>query len=232
MTSPGTAANRTVLLGGAVLLLSGGAVLLAAGLRGAGMLPPPVEEGLAQADGLMVWSGAWGLDLPGAGFVPLWAIAGVVAAVLLLVVLVAFLLTRRPRRERTVLRLVGERGTTAVDRSVAEDLLAAPLAERGDVLAARVVTRRVGRGIALGLVVTPRPGAALGGLLAAVDDVVQEWDALTGTRMPLVVHVADRGWRVLFRSLQRMRRSLATGRTAAPEGRNAAQTSTPTVGVV
>ncbi len=86
--------------------------------------------------------------------------------------------------------------------------------------------------IALGLVVTPRPGAALGGLLAAVDDVVQEWDALTGTRMPLVVHVADRGWRELFRSRQRMRRSLATGRTAAPEGRNAARTSTPTVGVV
>lgn len=232
MTSAGTAANRAVLLGGAALLLSGGVVLLAGGLRGTGMLPPPVEEVLGQADGLVAWSGAWGLDIPGAGFVPLWAIAGVVAAVLLLVVLVAFLLTRRPRRERTVLRLVGGGGTTAVDRSVAEELLAAPLADRADVLAARAMIRRVGRGIALGLVVTPRPGAALGGLLAAVDDVVQEWDALTGTRMPLVVHVADRGWRELFRSRQRMRRLLATGRTAAPEGRNAARTSTPTVGVV
>lgn len=157
---------------------------------------------------------------------------GIAAAALLVVLLVAFLFTRRPRREHTVLRLVGGGGTTTVDRSVAEELLAAPLADRADVLAARLTSRRVGRGIALGLVVTPRPGAALGGLLAAVDDVVQEWDALTGTRMPLVVHVADRGWRELFRSRQRMRRSLATGRTAAPEGRNAARTSTPTVGVV
>ncbi|MEV7578668.1 MULTISPECIES: hypothetical protein [unclassified Microbacterium] len=232
MTSAGTAANRAVLLGGAAVLLSGGVVLLAGGLRGTGMLPPPFEEVLAQADGLVAWSGAWGLDIPGAGFVPLWAIVGIAAAALLVVLLVAFLFTRRPRRERTVLRLVGGGGTTTVDRSVAEELLAAPLADRADVLAARLTSRRVGRGIALGLVVTPRPGAALGGLLAAVDDVVQEWDALTGTRMPLVVHVADRGWRELFRSRQRMRRSLATGRTAAPEGRNAARTSTPTVGVV
>ncbi|MEZ7754216.1 hypothetical protein O5Y58_01760 [Microbacterium paraoxydans] len=232
MTSAGSAANRAVLLGGAAVFLSGGVVLLAGGLRGTGMLPPPVEDALAQAEGLVVWSGAWGLDVPGVGFVPLWALAGLAAAVLLVVLLLAFLLTRRPRRERTLLRLVGEGGTTTVDRSVAEELLAAPLADRADVLAARVTSRKVGREIALGLVVTPRPGAALGQVLAAADAVVQEWDAVTGMRMPLVVHIADRGWRELFRSRQRMRRSLAATQTTAPHERNAARTSTPTVGVV
>ncbi|WP_431792320.1 hypothetical protein [Microbacterium paraoxydans] len=232
MTSAGTVANRIVLLGGAAMLLAGGVVFLAAGLRGAGALPSPAEDVLAEADGVVTWSGAWGLDIPGAGSVPLWALAGLAAAVLLVVLLLAFLLTRRPRRERTLLRLVGEGGTTTVDRSVAEELLAAPLADRADVLAARVTSRKVGREIALGLVVTPRPGAALGQVLAAADAVVQEWDAVTGMRMPLVVHIADRGWRELFRSRQRMRRSLAATQTTAPHERNAARTSTPTVGVV
>ncbi|WP_101847260.1 hypothetical protein [Zhihengliuella sp. ISTPL4] len=232
MTSAGTAANRTVLLGGGVLLLGAGTALLAAGLRGAGALPATVEDALAPADGIVAWSGAWGLDLPGTGFVPLWAIVEIAVALLLVVLLVAFLLTRRSRRERTVLRLPGERGATAVDRSVAEELLAAPLAERADVLAARVTSRKVGLGIALGLAVTPRSGAALGALLAAVDHVVQEWDALSGTRLPLVVHIADRGWRELFRSRQRMRRSLAAGQATAPRERTSTKTSTPTVGVV
>ncbi|MEE6389018.1 hypothetical protein V3G71_09240 [Microbacterium paraoxydans] len=232
MTSAGTTANRIVLFGGGILLLGGGLALLAAGVRDVGVLPAPVEDALAQADGLVAWSGAWGLDIPGAGFVPLWAVVGIATAALLVVLLGAFLLTRRPRRERTVLRLVGGGGTTTVDRSVAEELLAVPLADRADVLAARVTSRKVGREIALGLVVTPRPGAALGQVLAAADAAVQEWDAVTGTRMPVVVHIADRGWRELFRSRQRMRRSLAATQTTAPHERNAARTSTPTVGVV
>ncbi|SDS82013.1 hypothetical protein [Microbacterium paraoxydans] len=232
MTSAGTVANRIVLLGGAAMLLGGGVVLLAAGLRSAGALPAPAEDVLVQADGLVAWSGAWGLDIPGAGFVPLWALAGLAAAVLLVVLLLAFLLTRRPRRERTLLRLAGEGGTTTVDRSVAEQLLAAPLADRADVLAARVTSRKAGREIALGLVVTPRPGAALGQVLAAADAVVQEWDAVTGTRMPVVVHIADRGWRELFRSRQRMRRSLVAGQSTAAREPHSTQTSTPTVGVV
>ncbi|MFE7066389.1 hypothetical protein [Microbacterium sp. NPDC057658] len=232
MTSAGTVANRIVLLGGAAMLLGGGVVLLAAGLRGAGALPAPAEDVLAQADGVVAWSGAWGPDIPGAGFVPVWALAGLAAAVLLVVLLLAFLLTRRPRRERTLLRLAGEGGTTTVDRSVAEQLLAAPLADRADVLAARVTSRKAGREIALGLVVTPRPGAALGQVLAAADAVVQEWDAVTGTRMPVVVHIADRGWRELFRSRQRMRRSLVAGQSTAAREPHSTQTSTPTVGVV
>lgn len=232
MTSAPTTANRFVLFAGGVVLLGGGATLLAAGVRDAGVLPASIEDALARAEGLLAWSGAWGLDVPGVGFVPLWAIVGFAAAALLLGMLVAFLLTRRPRRERTVLRLVGGGGTTAVDRSVAEELLAAALADRPDVLAARVTSRKVGREIALGLVVTPRPGAALGQVLAAADAVVQEWDAVTGTRMPLVVHIADRGWRELFRSRQRMRRSLAATQMTAPHERNAARTSAPTVGVV
>lgn len=232
MTSAGTMANRTVLLGGGVLLLCGGGALLATGLRNAGALPAVVDDALAPADALVAWSGARGLDIPGTGFVPLWAIVGLAVAVLLVLLLAAFLLTRRPRRERTVLRLVGERGATAVDRSVAEELLAAPLSERADVLTARVTSRKVGREVALGVVVTPRQGAALGAVLAAVDAVAQEWDALTGTRMPLVVHIADRGWRELFRSRQRMRRALAADQTAAPNERTAARMSTSTVGVV
>ena len=95
MTSAGTVANRIVLLGGAAMLLGGGVVLLAAGLRGAGALPAPAEDVLAEADGVVAWSGAWGLDIPGAGFVPLWAIVGIAASALLVVLLVAFLLTRR-----------------------------------------------------------------------------------------------------------------------------------------
>lgn len=231
MTSSGTAANRGVLLGAGVLLLGAGAALLVAGLRATGALPAPVESVLAPVDAAVEWSGARGLVLA-AGFVPLGIVVAIIAAVLLLVLLIAFLLTRGRRRERTVLRLEGPNGDTAVDHSVAEEILAAPLAERADVLSARVTARRIGHQTALGLVVTPRPGAALGQVLAATDAAVQEWDALTGARMPLVVHVADRGWRELFRSRQRVRRSLAGEPTAPSGGRSAGQTSTPTVGVV
>ncbi|WP_303708465.1 hypothetical protein, partial [Microbacterium paraoxydans] len=101
MTSAGTVANRIVLLGGAAMLLGGGVVLLAAGLRGAGALPAPAEDVLAEADGVVAWSGAWGLDIPGAGFVPLWALAGLAPPGLLVVLPPPFLLTPRPRRGGT-----------------------------------------------------------------------------------------------------------------------------------
>ncbi|MGG1909479.1 hypothetical protein AB1285_21030 [Microbacterium sp. NRRL B-14842] len=115
---------------------------------------------------------------------------------------------------------------------MAEELLAAPLADRADVLAARLTSRRVGRGIALGLVVTPRPGAALGGLLAAVDDVVQEWDALTGT--PHAARRARRRPRVAGTlPVAAADASFARdGTNRGAGGPNAARTSTPTVGVV
>lgn len=230
MRSNGSALNRLVLLLGGLVLLVAGVALVTGGVRAAGLLPASLADAAAEGERLLVRAVDTGIGLAAIGGVAALPVAAAVAALVVAVLLLWFVLTRGRSRTREVVQLVGPHGRTTIDRSVADGVLAAPLAARSDVVSARAVARRTGRGTVIGLVVSPRKGAALGAVLAAVDDAVAEWDALLGTPVPLVLHVADRGWREVFASRQRMRRSLA-GEGVAESPRSTRSSSTPKAGV-
>ena len=231
MNLAGSAGNRLVLFGGGLVLLAVGAGLLAAGLDSARLLPADAAGAVSTIERASVDATTAMVDLGGAGELPLAAVIGAGAAIVVVVVLIAFLLTRGRGRVRDVLAVPGSRGATMVDRSVAEGMLAEALASRPDVVSARAVARRAGRHTAIGLVVTPRKGAALGTVVTAAESAVEQWDRLLGTVVPVVVHVADRGWRELFRSRQRMRRSLAGAGDGGQPSRSARTSSTSRAGV-
>lgn len=130
-----------------------------------------------------------GLTLPG------WLAAGIAVALVMLVLLVIFLFTRRRGRASDVLRVSESDGRTIVDRSVAEAVLAGTLAERPDVLSAHAGVWKVRRANAVRLEVTVARGASLGRVLHAAEDAVADWDSLLGERVPVLVHLADRSWR-------------------------------------
>ncbi|WP_447652767.1 hypothetical protein [Microbacterium sufflavum] len=227
MRLSGSVGNRVVLLGGGLVLLAAGAALVATGLESARLLPAGAAGAVSAVERASADASAATVDLGSIGEFPLAAVSAAAAALVVVVLLIAFLLTRGRGRVREVLAVPGPRGTTRVDRGVADGVLAETLAARADVVSARTVARRAGRRTALGLVVTPRKGAALGAVVAAAEAAVAEWDRLLGVEVPVVVHVADRGWRELFRSRQRMRRSLAGAGEAGHRSRTARTSSTP-----
>lgn len=231
MRLTGSVGNRIVLLGGGLVLLAAGVALLAAGLDAARLLPVGAAGAVSAVERASAEATAATVDLGGTWALPVAVVIAAGAALIAVVLLLAFLFTRGRGRVRDVLAVPGPRGATTVDRSVADGVLGETLAARSDVVSARTVARRAGRRTAIGLVVTPRKGAALGAVVAAAESAVEEWDRLLGTAVPVVVHVADRGWRELFRSRQRMRRSLAGAGDAGQPSRSARTSSAPRAGV-
>ncbi|MBO0981912.1 hypothetical protein IPV10_15280, partial [Microbacterium sp. SD291] len=132
-------------------------------------------------------------------------VAASAAALLLTVLLLFFLFSRAGSKAKNVLRVETDGGRTTVDRNVADAVLTAPLAARPDVISARSAVHTVRRAPAVELVVTVRRGASLAGVLAAAESAVRDWDALLGVRTPVMVHLADRGWRDSLRSRRRVR---------------------------
>lgn len=196
--------NRVLLFLAGVVLLAAGIVALAAGILAGGDPPVWTREPLRVITD--VWSSLarWTVDVAGVGPVSVLLLIAVGTALLLTVLLLVFLGTRGRGRTREVLEVDGVGGRTAVDRSVADAVLAEPLSRRPDVLAARAGAYRVRHAPAIELAVTVRPGAPLGAVVAAAQAAVREWDQLLGSRVPILLHLADRGWRDSFRTATRV----------------------------
>lgn len=201
--------SATRILNRGLLLLAGlaalvGAVLAAHPLLPAALVAPwwqPVRRTIDDAADAV---GSWRIALPG-GSLNGVQIAAVGIGLVVAVVLLAFLGTRRRRRTRTVLRFADDTGSTAVDETIAEAVLADPLRQRADVLSTRTRGYRFAGGTALRVSVVPRSGADLTALLTEAQNAAAEWDALSGVRAPVVVHLADRGGFDRLRSSVRAR---------------------------
>jgi hypothetical protein len=197
--------NRSVLfLVGAVLLVAG-AVALAAGVLAAG--EPPVWLRRPAAEVAAAWESAqgWTGQVAGIGPVPMLLLFAAATALVLTVLLVGFLCSRRRGRSKTVLDVDTATGRTTVDRNVVDAVLTEPLIRRPDVLSARTGTYRVGSTRAVELAVTVRPGAPLATIVEAAEAAIGEWDDLVGSRIPILLHLSDRRWREGFRSPTRVR---------------------------
>ncbi|RPF20888.1 hypothetical protein [Myceligenerans xiligouense] len=201
MRSTNRVLNRGLLLLCGLLLAVAGAAALLAGTR-----PGRADLPALTAPAGTAWSRArtWATGLPEVGGVPGIVVVALAAAVLLLVLLTVFVLTRGRGRTSTVLDLRAGDGRTSADREVAEAVLAAPLDRRPDVLSARTNVYRVRGAPAIEMLVTVRRGADLSVVLAAVDGVLGDWDALAGVRVPVLVHLSDRGWLDGLRSSRRV----------------------------
>ncbi|MGO4680820.1 hypothetical protein [Microbacterium sp. 2MCAF23] len=201
MTSSSRILNRALLLVAGLLALAG-AVLAVRPLLPEQMVAPwwqPVQRTIS---GVLSTASTWRLPWGSPDAARIVAVgAGAVVAVALIV----FLSTRRRPRTRTVLRFADRAGSTAVDESIADTVLTGPLRDRGDVLSSRTHGYRVAGKNALRLWVVPRSGADLPTLLAETERAVEGWDALSGTRSPVVVHLADRGGWDRLRSPSRAR---------------------------
>ena len=189
--------TRSRILNRVVLLLAGALALAAALLAAQPLLPPllvsPWWEPVRHAIGdLARVTPSWRIPATGTvvdgGAVALGALGAGVA-----VILIAFLGTRRRRRTRTVATFEDAAGRTAVDESVADAVLADPLRSRADVLSSRTRAYRVARRTALRVAVVPRAGADLAALVSDVQRTAADWDALSGSQSPMVLHLADRG---------------------------------------
>lgn len=128
-----------------------------------------------------------------------------VLGLLVAIAAVAFVLTRGGGRTADVVRIAGDGGRTAVDRSVADAVIAGALGGRPDVLSARTAAYRVRHQPAVSVTLSVRKGAPLAAVLAAAERAVGEWDVLAGERTPVMIHIADPRWRDALRSRSRVR---------------------------
>ncbi|MFK3676475.1 hypothetical protein ACI2IP_02005 [Microbacterium sp. NPDC090218] len=197
--------NRVLLFVAGAVLLAGGGIALAAGTLAAGTPPEWLRRPVDAVAGAVDTAAGWTWQVAGIGTVSVPLLIVGAAVVILTVVLLAFLGTRRRGGSKTVLEVDVAGGRTTVDRDVAEAILTEPLVRRPDVLSARTGAYRIGRTRAVELAVTVRPGAPLGAVLAAAEKAVEEWDELLGARIPIMLHLSDRRWRDTFRSPTRVR---------------------------
>lgn len=195
--------NRGVLLIVGLVLAAGGALAVVAGVR-PGWAAPLLDDAASAAGGLLGRLGDWRVGVEGGASAPGALIVLLGAGLLCGILALVFLCTRGGGRTAEVLRAESGRGTTAVDRNVADAVLTGVVDERRDVLAVRSAAYRVGGSPALALTVSTRRGAALDAVIAAAETAVQDWDALSGWRSPVLVHLADPRWRDAWRSRARV----------------------------
>ncbi|MEU4016803.1 hypothetical protein AB0E56_16185 [Microbacterium sp. NPDC028030] len=204
MNATNRLANRALLFVAGVLLLALGVGALAAAAVATGEAPTWIRRPAATVMDIWGASSTWTWQLAGLGAAPAPVVLAAGGCLLLTVVLVVFLGTRRRGGSRTVLEIDAADGRTVVDRDVAESLLTEPLVRRPDVLSARTAAYRIGGSRAVELAVTVRPGAPLGAVVDAAEAAVREWDELLGERIPIMLHLADRRWRDALRSPRRV----------------------------
>lgn len=199
MNGANRAVNRLVLfvVGMVLIALAVGAALQAASADEV----HPEWSSAAKAFLGQAWAIAagWTVSL---GATASFAVLPVIAVIVVLAVLVAALVilaTRRRGRTRDIMHVSTDGGRTVVDRQVADAVLGAPLLARHDVVAARADGYEIRGRTAIRLAVRVQPGAALDSVLKTADDAIAEWDALSGERQPVVVHLSDRAWRDVLR---------------------------------
>lgn len=202
MSSGHPGLNRGLLVLSGATVAAVGTALVLRGLR------PRWADGLGQT-----WATFRESTLPrltattfelGSLSLPVWVLVSVAAALVLLVVLVAFLATARRSTTTTVLRDSTAGGTTSVDQSVAEALLAEPISRESSVASASVRVYTVRREPALELTVRVRRGADLAQVIASADQVLRDWDRLAGTQLPVVLRLTGRAALPGRRSAQRV----------------------------
>lgn len=201
MSSTGRVLNRALLLFCGLLLAASGTAAILTGTQSGwlGSILPAKSVGAA-ATQVKVWA----TGLPEVGGVPGAVVVGLAVAVLLTLFLVVFLCTRGARRATSVLDLDSDDGHVRVHPNVADAVLTGALGKRADVLSAHTGAHRVKGAPAISLVLTIRRGANLSRVLSATEDAVQEWDALAGARVPVMVHLSDRSWLDGLRSATRL----------------------------
>ena len=148
---------------------------------------------------------AWDEGIPRLGGLPGTAMLALLAGAIVAVLLLVFLFSRGGGRTAELVRDETRAGTTTVDSSVAEAVLTTPLRERADVLSSTAQAFRVHRAPAVRLAVVPRSGAGLAEILGAADEAIEDWRAIAGTSMPVLVHLADRSGFERLRSASRVR---------------------------
>lgn len=193
--------NRT--LNRLVLLLTGLLLAIAAALVLLPMLPvqfDPVQQVLQAAQRQWQVLDDQQLQIGSRQQVPASLAVLVGAAVVVIVLLAVFVSTRRSRTRRTAAEFSQPDGRTVADRRVVAALIAEPIEARADVIAARTTVRTWKKAPALEVEIRVRRGADLARVLGDAQQRLAEWESLSGERMPVLVHLADRSWADGFRS--------------------------------
>jgi len=145
--------------------------------------------------------GAWALlraypqwvTLPDVGVEPtptaLWIAAA--GALLVIVLSLAWILTRGRGRTHQVVLDPSDDGSVEVDVRVARDLLAAALEAAHDIRSVRVAAYRVGRSPALNVTVVAEPACDLPRLRDDVATAVGQLDQALERRIPVLLHVTS-----------------------------------------
>lgn len=197
--------NRVVLALAGLVLLAAGVLLIGGAAHSAGVLPEWLDGPAAGASRVWASAAESEVEIQGLGVLPLLLVVAAGAASVMALLLLVFLFTRRRGGSKDVLDVRRPDGRTAVDRNVADAVLTDPLKARPDVVSARTSAHRLKRTHAIELAVTVRPGASLSAVSAAAEEAIRAWDALLGSRVPIMLHLADRRWRDTFRARTRVR---------------------------
>jgi hypothetical protein len=177
MTSSNRVVNRIILgLVGAILL-----VLAAAGAVGAAGLSLPWLDRVGLGRGSALASGK------GVGVDADWYIAA--AALVAILLALAWILTRGRGRTSRIIRLDSPDGSVEFDRHYVEDALAARLDAQRDVTRVTVAAFRRGRARICKLTVTVRRGGDVASVTAAVRDAIAELDAELGMSVPILTQL-------------------------------------------
>jgi len=170
--------NRTLLLVvGIVLLVVGAAVATAA----------------AVPDWLAAWiDGVASVDLafdPSQPATLAIVLAVCVVVIALLVVFVVFVVRQGRGHARTLVHRGGTAGSVDVDAKVAATLIKAALADHPAVSSVDVSGYRVRRTPALKIALSLRKGSSPSDVRVAVDRVVERWDAVLGSEVPVLITI-------------------------------------------
>ncbi|NEM91623.1 hypothetical protein [Galbitalea soli] len=174
MTRSNRVVNRIILFVVGLTALAGGAVLLLPLLGRAAPLRLPAPDTLAPAT-LAIVS---------------------VATAIVVVLSVAWIVTRGRGRTSQLLVVPGEAGVLTLDSRVAADLVADALAHNADVVSVGSAGFRMRGRTVLSLRVVARRAADLSSLVAAVSEAIGALDAILDTRLPVLLQVVP-GVRVI-----------------------------------
>ncbi|WP_119695726.1 hypothetical protein [Microbacterium halotolerans] len=196
------ASNRP--LGRALLLVIGLALAASGALCVVWVTRPAFVERFAAAADTWARERVAALADPAAWGAGIATAAVAACAGLAVVMLVWFIISRGGGRTATVFRRTGPDGRIDVDAGVADAVITETMRLRNDVLSCRADAYRVRGSEAIRFAVRPRRGADLGRLIAAAERCIADWDALSGSRLPIVLHLQGRGrWQAL-RSMTRV----------------------------
>jgi len=167
--------NRTLLLVvGIVLLVVGAAVATAA----------------AVPDWLAVWiDGVASVDLAFDPSQPATLAIVLAVCVVVIALLVVFVVRQGRGHARTLVHRGGAAGSVDVDAKVAATLIEAALADHPAVSSVDVSGYRVRRTPALKIALSLRKGSSPSDVRVAVDRVVERWDAVLGSEVPVLITI-------------------------------------------